>query len=103
MASNDFVIIEQQYFVVKPEAIKVGPAMIPLHEIEYFAFDYFKLNQRLIKRFYISTVKRRFFISEQCYNELLAGKFKTVKLGVKNVRTKASKPAASKSNPVDGK
>lgn len=102
--ANNYIVIEQQYFVSSPESVKIGPAMLPIDEVEFLAFDYFKLNQRLVKRFYISTAKRRFFISEKCYNELLEGKYKTVKLGVKNERSKArvSKPAGSKASPVNG-
>lgn len=79
----EYIIIEQQFFVAKPEAIYTGKAMIPLKDFEYISFDYFKLNQRPIKRFYIHTQKRRFFISEKCYNELLQGKLNQVKLGGK--------------------
>lgn len=84
---SDYIVIEQQFFIAKPEAIQTGKAMIPLKDFEYISFDYFKLNQRLVKRFYIHTTKRRFFISEACYNELLTGKITKVKLGgTKSVR-----------------
>ena len=93
--ANEYIIIEQQFYVAKPEGIHTGQAMIPLKDFEYIAFDYFKLNQRLLKRFYIHTEKRRFFISEKCYNNLLKGELTKVKLGgTKNVR-KSTKSASN--------